>query len=146
MKALYITSLHTFSGKTALCLGLGRRFQADGYEVGYLKPLSTQPFQVGGRLTDEDADFVWRTLGLSEDPCNLVGVVLTRKLLLHALAGEAPPDLLARVKMAFGRISAGKDIVLLEGGASLREGFSVGLGTLVVAESLNTSALAVTYF
>ncbi|MEE9617322.1 MAG: phosphotransacetylase family protein [Anaerolineae bacterium] len=146
MKALYVTSLHAFSGKTALCLGLGRRFQADGYEVGYLKPLSTQPFQAGGRLTDEDADFVWRTLGLSEDPCDLVGVVLTRKLLLHALAGEAPPDLLARVKMAFGRISAGKDIVLLEGGASLREGFSVGLGTPVVAESLNTSALAVTYF
>ena len=146
MKALYVTSLHAFSGKTALCLGLGRRFQADGYEVGYLKPLSTQPFQAGGRLTDEDADFVWRTLGLSEDPCDLVGVVLTRKLLLHALAGEAPPDLLARVKTAFGRISAGKDIVLLEGGASLREGFSVGLGTPVVAESLNTSALAVTYF
>ena len=146
MKALYITSLHTFSGKTALCLGLGRRFQAGGYEVGYFKPLGTRLWQVGGRVADEDADFVRRTLGLPEDLRDLVGVVLTQELLLHALAGEAPPDLLARVKAAFGRISAGKDIVLLEGGASLREGFSVGLGTPVVAEALNTSALAVTYF
>ncbi|MDY6877639.1 MAG: phosphotransacetylase family protein [Chloroflexota bacterium] len=146
MKALYITSLHTFSGKTALCLGLGRRFQADGYEVGYLKPLSTQPWQSGGRLTDEDADFVRRTLGLSEDLCDMVGVVLTRTLLLQELASEAPPDLLARVKVAFGNTSVGKDIVLLEGGASLREGFSIGLGTPVVAEALNTSALAVTCF
>ncbi len=146
MKALYVTSLHAFSGKTALCLGLGRRFQADGYKVGYLKPLSTQPWQVGGQVADEDADFVRRTLELSEDLCDLVGVVLTRDLLLQELSGEAPPDLLARVKAAFGRIGADKDIVLLEGGASLREGFSVGLGTPVVAEALNASALAVTYF
>jgi len=146
MKALYITSLHTFSGKTALCLGLGRRLQAGGYKVGYLKPLSTQPWQAGGQVADEDADFVRRTLGLSEDPCDLVGVVLTQKLLLEALTGAAPPDLLAQVKAAFERVSAGKDVVLLEGGASLREGFSVGLGTPVVAEALDVPALAVTYF
>jgi len=146
MKALYVTSLHTFSGKTALCLGLGRRFQTGGYKVGYLKPLSTQPWQVGCGVTDEDADFVQQTLGLSEDPCALVGVVLTRDLLLQELSGKAPLDLLAQVKAAFGRIGANKDIVLLEGGASLREGFSVGLGTPVVAEALNALALAVTYF
>jgi len=34
MKALYITSLHTFSGKTAPCLGLGRGYQAAGLKVG----------------------------------------------------------------------------------------------------------------
>ena len=31
-KALYVTSLHSFSGKTALCLGVGRRLQADGHK------------------------------------------------------------------------------------------------------------------
>ncbi len=146
MKALYVTSLHTFSGKTALCLGLGRRLQADGYEVGYLKPLSTRPWQAGGRMADEDADFVRRTLGLSQDLGDLIGVVLTQKLLLEALTSKALPDLLAQVKAAFERVSAGKDIVLLEGGASLREGFSVGLGTPVVAEALDAPVLAVTYF
>ena len=146
MKALYITSLHTFSGKTALCLGLGRRLQINGYKVGYFKPLSTQPWQVGGRVADEDADFVRRTLDLSKDLRDLVGVVLTQKLLLQALTATAPPDLLAQVKAAFERVSAGKDVVLLEGGASLREGFSVGLGTPVVAEALDVPALAVTYF
>jgi len=146
MKALYVTSLHTFSGKTALCLGLGRRLQIDGYEVGYLKPLNTQPWQVGGRMADEDADFVRRTLGLSQDLHDLIGVVLTQKLLLEALTAKAPPNLLAQVKAAFERVSAGKDVVLLEGGASLREGFSVGLGTPVVAEALDVPVLAVTYF
>jgi len=146
MKALYVTSLHTFSGKTALCLGLGRRFQADDYKVGYLKPLSTQPWQVGGRVSDEDADFVRRALGLSEGAYELVGAVLTQELLMQKLTGEAPPDLLAQVKSTFERISEDKDIMLLEGGASLREGFSIGLGTPVVAEEFDAPALAVTPF
>ena len=121
MKALYVTSLHTFSGKTALCLGLGHHFQKEGHRVGYFKPLSTQPWQVGGRVADEDADFVRRMLGLSEGPCDLVGVVLTPELLTQELVGEAPPDLLAQIKQAFERVSADKDIVLLEGSASAEQ-------------------------
>ena len=35
MKALYITSTETFSGKSSLCVGLGRRFQQDGFTIGY---------------------------------------------------------------------------------------------------------------
>ena len=31
MKALYITSIEPFSGKTAVCLALGRRFKREGY-------------------------------------------------------------------------------------------------------------------
>ena len=39
MKSLYITSVERFSGKTATCLALGLHFKAEGYRVGYLKPL-----------------------------------------------------------------------------------------------------------
>lgn len=145
MKALYVTSLHTFSGKTALCLGLGKRLQADGHRVGYLKPLSTHPWHVPCGMADEDADFVRRVLRLTENPCDLIGVVLSQELLTQELTDQAP-DLLEKVKAAFEKVSEGKDIVLLEGGASLREGFSVGLGTPVVAEALNVAALAVTPF
>lgn len=146
MKALYVTSLHTFSGKTALCLGLGRHYQAKGLKVGYLKPLSTYPWHVAGQVADEDADFVRRTLGLSENLSDLVSVVLDRELLLKELADEAPPDLLGQIKANFERVSAGKDVVLVEGGASLREGFSVGLGTPIVAEALDMPALALAPF
>jgi BioD-like phosphotransacetylase family protein len=146
MKALYVTSLHTFSGKTALCLGLGLRFQAEGYKVGYLKPLSTQPWQAPCGMADEDANFVRKVLGLPGTPCDLVSVVETQELLLKALSGKAPLGLLAEVEKDFERVSEGKDVVLLEGGASLREGFSVGLGTPVVARALDAPVLAVTPF
>jgi len=143
--ALYVTSLHAFSGKTSLCLGLGRHFQDDGLEVGYLKPLSTQSWQTG-QLIDEDAVFVRRVLKLAEMPQDLVGVVLTRELLMGKLTGESTVRLIDQVKKAFARVSGDKDIVLLEGGASLRDGFSVGLGTPIVAESMDVPALAVSAF
>ena len=55
MKSLYITSVSSFSGKTAVCLALGKQFQADGKKVGYLKPLSLQPWLTKGHIADEDA-------------------------------------------------------------------------------------------
>ena len=39
MKNIYVTSVDRYSGKTAVCLALGKRLQAANVKVGYLKPL-----------------------------------------------------------------------------------------------------------
>lgn len=144
VKALYITSIERFSGKTAVCLALGRRLQKEGYNVGYFKPLSTQPWEpTPGRALDEDADFVRRKLGLEESPENLVGIVLTPKLAREMRCGCAERELMPEVKAAYERIVPGKDIVLLEGGASLREGVSLGLGPTGVMDALDAPALVI---
>jgi BioD-like phosphotransacetylase family protein len=147
MKALYVTSLQTIAGKTAVCLVLGRRFQREGRKVGYFKPLSTQPWEpLPGRAVDADADFFRRALELKEPPGNLVGVVLSPALLRDMLCGCSSRDLVAEVQAAYERVAAGKDVVLLEGGASLREGFSVGLGSARVADALDVPTLAIIRF
>lgn len=147
MRSLYITSLHTFSGKTAVCLALGRRMQRDGYDVGYFKPLSTQPWEpIPGRALDEDAEFVRRALGLKDPPPDLVGVVLTPTLLRDTLCGCSSRDLMKEVKEAYRKVSADKDVMLLEGGASLREGVGIGLGPLDVSQALDVPVLAVIRF
>src|SRR3990172_7293463 len=61
LKSLYVTSVERYSGKTATCLALGRRFQSDGYRVGYLKPVSLRQGYVVGLPTPLVAD----TLGSS---------------------------------------------------------------------------------
>ncbi len=79
---LYIPSLQSFSGKTAVCLALGRRLQQDGYRVGYFKPLSTQAWEpIPGQTPDEDADFVRQVLGLEETTEALIGLRLTPSIL-----------------------------------------------------------------
>src|SRR5512145_1145042 len=149
MKSLYITSIEPYSGRTAVCLALGTHIQSDGYKVGYLKPLSLQPWNIEGHIADEDTAFVKEALGLSAEPWELSPVVITPEYLrdcmdtLDFLPPEGDPDRLQQVKAAFDAASAGQDILLLEGGGSLREGYVVGLPTPLVAQHLHSKALAI---
>lgn len=143
MKSLYITSVERYSGKTATCLALGRRLQADGLKVGYLKPLSLQPWRVGDRVADEDAAFVKEILGLEAQPWELSPVIVTPEFLRDRLSGTEDDILIDHVQAAYDSTAADLDILLLEGGASLREGYAVGLPTPEVAKALKSDILVV---
>jgi len=143
MKSLYVTSIQTFSGKTAICLGLGRRMQADGFRVGYFKPLGTQLHEMDeGQYCDEDALFAKQVLNLPEPTQVLAPICLTPKFIEERLAGSAV-DLTTMVVQAYNQVQQDKDVVVLEGGASLREGYAVGLATAKVAKMLGAPVLVV---
>jgi BioD-like phosphotransacetylase family protein len=143
MKSLYVTSIESYSGKTAACLGLGKRFLDDGYRVGYLKPLSFQPYRGAGKLSDEDATFVKEVLKLAEQPWELSPVVVTSEFLRKHLRGEDGGDLMEKVRSAYEAASQDRDIMLLEGGGSLREGYVVGLPTPEVARTFSSDILVI---
>ncbi len=143
MKSIYITSVERYSGKTAASLALGKRLLAAGRTVGYLKPLSLQPWRVGEHWADEDAGFVKEILGLESQPWEISPVVVTRETLQQLLAGGGEAGLMARVKAALAAAAKGKDYMILEGGGSLREGYAVGLPTPQVAAELGSDALAI---
>jgi BioD-like phosphotransacetylase family protein len=142
MKALYVTSVVPHSGKTAFCLALGKRLQSDGHTLGYLKPMSTQPWRTPeGRLADEDAAFVQRALELDAEVTDLAPVIVTASALRERLEGIAKEDLVARIQKAARAAGEGKQVLIVEGGASLREGYAMGLSVQRVAEALKAPAL-----
>ena len=147
MKSLYITSVERYSGKTAACLAIGLRLKEDGYKVGYLKPVSMQPYRLATAdkvyTVDEDAVFVQEVLGLSAKPWELSPVVVTSELLTEKVKDPAGHDLMKDVTGAYHKAIQGQDILLLEGGGSLREGYVVGLPTPEVAKALDSKAMAV---
>ena len=144
MKSLYVTSVERYSGKTATCLALGKRFQADGYGVGYFKPLSLQPWRVAGKIADEDAAFVKEVLGLAAEPWELSPVVVTPDFLRRYLRDHEEMNLIEKVREACEKIAcAERDVLLLEGGGSLREGYVVGLPTPKVAKAFGSNALVI---
>ena len=142
MKSLYITSVERYSGKTAVCLALGRHFQEKNIKIGYLKPLSIQPRLTGGKIVDEDAAFVKETLALDTPLADLSPAVVTHELLEERLAG-ADENLMPKVQDAVKAAGKGKDLLLLEGGGSLREGYVVDLPTPQVAKTLKSKVLVV---
>jgi BioD-like phosphotransacetylase family protein len=137
---VYVTSTQTFSGKSALCVGLLSRFKRDGFHVGYIKPVSTTARIVGDRVMDEDAHFVKYTFGLAESLETMSPVILTDRRVGAILAGEAE-NLDAHVQTAYQTIAQDKDIVVLEGGGSLREGWIVNLAPPQVAKLLEARTL-----
>ena len=142
MAALYVTSVEPYSGKTAIALGLAKLLQAKGKRVGYLKPLSTQPWRrADGQMVDEDTDFVRRTLGLGPDLAPESPVIVTSAVLRQRLDAGDGGDLLDQVKRAAAAVRRRVDLLLLEGGGSLREGYAMGLSNIRLAENLAAPAL-----
>ncbi len=142
MKALYVTSVEPFSGKTALCLALGIELQAREHKVAYLKPLSTQPWRSPeGALADEDAAFVKEILDLPQETSSLSPVIVTPERLRARLRGDEEDRLLDDVRRAAESASEGSDVLLMEGGGSMREGYAMGLSNLRVAQSLGAPVL-----
>jgi BioD-like phosphotransacetylase family protein len=143
MKSLYVTSIEPYSGKTAACLAVGKRLKSDGYSVKYVKPLSLQPWRVEGKLADEDTAFVKEALDLTGKPWELSPVVVTSDVLRKYLSGQGETNLLEKVKNVCEETIAGCDILLLEGGGSLREGYVMGLPTPLVATTLGSVVLLI---
>ncbi|MFH1485586.1 MAG: phosphotransacetylase family protein, partial [Chloroflexota bacterium] len=118
---------------TALCSSLGKRLQADGKTVGYLKPLLVAATGTEAEL-DSDTEFVKKALGLKESisPISLTAQVLE--------AGQAD-DLLDKVKASYTEAAKDKDVVLIEGLSSMSEGASKT--SAGIAEAVDAKVVAV---
>jgi BioD-like phosphotransacetylase family protein len=142
MITLYVTSTETFAGKSAVCIALGQRFLADGFTVGYMKPVSTAARVVAGRLTDEDVAFAGETFGLTEPLGTLNPILLTPTAVEAALSGQET-GFVQRLKRAYDQMVQGKDILLMEGGGDLAEGALIGLSASEVADLLGAKVLVI---
>jgi BioD-like phosphotransacetylase family protein len=117
--------------------------QAGGWRVGYLKPMSTQPWRTPeGKLGDEDSAFVQSALGL-ESALVHSPVIVTPESLRQRLEVEQPEDLLPRVQAAAQLAGRDKDVLLLEGGATLREGYAMGISNPRLAVALGAPVMVV---
>lgn len=146
MKSIYITSVGPHSGKTAFILALGKQLQEMGTKVGYFKPLSFQPWRIGDKVADEDSAFVKEVLKLQIEPWELSPVVVTHDFLNERLQTESNDDLLEMMLEKSSRVAEGVEVMLYEGGGSLRDGYVVGMPSHKVAEKLGTKVLAVVRF
>jgi BioD-like phosphotransacetylase family protein len=142
MANLYVTSAETFSGKSALCIGLGARFRAEGLEAGYMKPVNVNCRLREGLPFDDDVAFAKEIFDMPESPTLLGPVALTPAKLEQQLRGPEI-DYESRFMEAFTRLSADRDVMVLEGGRSWREGYVAGLSPKRVVELVQARVLIV---
>lgn len=143
MVSLYITSMEKSSGKSALCVGLGKSLQRRGFVLGYLKPLNTLGRVPPERTNDEDASFIKQVFDLREPLEVLSPVALTPFAVEALLRGDSLVNYQERLKVAYEQVKEGKDVLILEGGGNLREGYLLGLSPKQVSELFQVRELVV---
>jgi len=143
MRTIYIASTDTASGKTALCLGLGKRLQSDGFSVGYIKPISLSAQRREGGVVDEDAVFIKKELQLDEPLEDLVPIPLDQQAVESIMRKQKWLDYPKRLLGVFERVSKGKDVMLVEGVHRLSAGGLVKLPANEVCKLLDAKSLTV---
>src|SRR5512143_2126127 len=140
--SIYVTSAETFSGKSAVCVGLGMRFRQDGLKSGYMKPVNVDCPLCDGLGADEDVLFAKQAFEMSE-PLDVIGpVALTPARLEQQLRGTEV-DYEGKLKSAYERLAASYDVLVLEGARSMREGYVVKLPAKGVIGMLSAAAVLV---
>jgi uncharacterized protein len=140
MANLYITSAETFSGKSALCVGIGLRFRSEGLKVGYMKPVNINCPLCDGLAFDEDVIFAKQAFEMEEPPDLIGPVSLTPAKFEQQMRG---PEINyePKFKEAFVKLSQGRDVMVMEGGRSLREGYVANLPPKRVADLVDAKVL-----
>ena len=142
MKTVFITSTHDYCGKTLVALGLGKRFQADGLKVGYMKSLGRYPVRVNNTVIDSDAALMREVLEL-DDPLELISpAIMTQDIIAQAYDG-ADLQFGEKILQAHEEISKDKDVVIVGGSGSFSEGSLLGISARELAPRLNASLIVV---
>ena len=102
MVALYVTSSERAAGKTVVGAGLGKHLLGKGKKVGFLKPVIAEVESPPVGSADSDAVFMKHVLAL-EEPIEALCPVISGK-----------DNLASSIKKAYGKVSQGKDVVIIE--------------------------------
>lgn len=142
MKTILISSTGPLSGKSSIILGLGAILKERGYNVGYMKPVGNRLKHINGKTIDEDADNLREMLGITATLEDINPIHASDDFLQKVLAGEVC-GLENSIGSAFERISAGKDVVLLEGNTAFSAGSAYQMTDLDIAHILGASIVLV---
>lgn len=140
MKNLLVSSVEEYSGKSAVIIALGLLLREEGFKVGYFKPFGVGITRIGDQLVDEDAYNTAIALNTGDDMDDICPVKLDRPY-EDFVCSMFPDVYKTRVLDSYERISADKDIVLVEGVASYEVGIALGLCDRDIASALDLDIL-----
>jgi len=137
---LYIASVDAYSGKSLTALAVGLHLRDAGYRVGYFRPLGSLPHTVGDVVTDEDALFISNRLNPDAPVEAICPLLFTPDLTQRAIAGDlvGVPE---RIKAAYAKIAADREVMIVGGLGDLARGSLLGLSAVAIAELLDAKVL-----
>ena len=145
MKRLLIVSTEKHSGKSLLSLALGKSLLERGLQIAYMKPISYEVSYATGVPVDRDADAIRTLLALDDDLHDIAPVPLEGPFLREAIE-SGDRGFRERIMEAYARITANRDVAIIEGRNYLGLGASAGLSDLDLAAMFDADVLLLTRY
>ncbi|MGI8998696.1 MAG: AAA family ATPase, partial [Candidatus Limnocylindria bacterium] len=130
-------------GKTTTSLGLIAAIREGGLRLGFMKPVGQRYLVVDGTRADEDAVLMKEVFHLPDALNDMSPVTLPRRFTTDFIMGRITDDLETQVGVAFRRVAAGKDMVVIEGTGHAGVGAVIGLSNARAAAMLDAPVIIV---
>jgi BioD-like phosphotransacetylase family protein len=139
MKPLLITSNQQFSGKSSICIGLGKTLSEKGYKVGFMKTLITLPEKAGDNYIDEDVRYITKILDLEDDLKDLSPLIFSDGAYFEALDSRLKGEeqnYIDTIVDSYNRISKGKDLMIVECSKKVEYGLFAGISSKKICDTI----------
>jgi len=145
MRTILVVSTESHTGKSVLCLAIGRHLRERGISFGYMKPISYEVSYSTGEPIDRDAEAIRGILGLQDSLHDLAPVPLEGPFLREAIQ-SGDRGFRRRIEDAYRRTMSDRDVALIEGRHYLGLGVSAGLSDLDLAQLLDADVVLITRY
>jgi hypothetical protein len=142
MRNLFITSTRHNEGKTVVTLGMTATFAKRLRNIGYIKPVGKGSVEFAGEKIDHD-------VALVKEACQIpafvrdMGPVSYDGFPTQWISQEGREAVLEKIKSGFARVSANKNLVVIEGTGNAAAGAAFGLSNAFMAKLLNAKVVLV---
>lgn len=144
VKSIYVVSTEELAGKSLVVISLALKAKSIGKKVGYFKPIGIgSSLTAQGDVVDEDVEMMKQILKLEESPDIICPIMLGKNEFLEDCASVETEELFGKIVESYGKVSAGKDLMLIEGTGSMWTGSFMGLEAPKIAGDLSSKVLIV---
>ena len=146
MKPLLFASNRSFSGKSSMCVAIGKLLKEKGYKLGYMKPVCTLPDKIGNCYMDEDVRYIIDILELKDNPEDICPLSFTEQAydrMLKEKIDSVSKEYSDVIKGSFDRISKDKDIVLIESARNITYGSFAGISSKDICAAVGAKTILI---
>jgi BioD-like phosphotransacetylase family protein len=142
VKNLFITSTRHNEGKTLVTLGLTSAFSRKVRGVGYMKPVGKGSVEFAGEPIDHDAVLI-------KEACKIpafvrdMGPVCYDGFPTQWISQEGRESVVKKIQASFDRISANRELMVIEGTGNAAAGAAFGLSNAFMAKLLDAKVVLV---
>lgn len=145
-KSMFIAATRQNDGKTTVALGLIFNFKEKFSSVGFIKPIGQRYLEEDGQKIDEDSVLIEKVFQPCDVKCSLKDmspIAVERGFTEQYILNPEKDKISQQIKQSFERVSADKDLVIIEGTGHAGVGSVFDHSNATVARQLNSKVILI---